>query len=58
MIKIESLINLLKKNKCDFFSGVPDSVLKELSSSLQNKKKHPANGKIHTHDYTSVTVVC
>ncbi len=40
MIKIESLINLLKKNKCDFFSGVPDSVLKELSSSLQNKNKH------------------
>ena len=40
MIKIESLINLLKKNKCDFFSGVPDSVLKELSSSLQNEPKH------------------
>ncbi len=40
MIKIESLINLLKKNKCDFFSGVPDSVLKELSSSLKNKAKH------------------
>ena len=40
MIKIESLINLLKKNKCDFFSGVPDSVLKELSSSLKNKPKH------------------
>ncbi len=40
MIKIESLINLLKKNKCDFFSGVPDSVLKELSSILKNKTKH------------------
>ena len=37
MIKIESLINLLKKNKSDFFLGVPDSVLKELSSYLQNK---------------------
>ena len=40
MIKIESLINLFKKNKCDFFSGVPDSVLKELSSSLLNEPKH------------------
>jgi len=42
MIKVKSLINLLKKNNSDFFTGVPDSVLKELSSSLQstNKKKH------------------
>ena len=40
MIKVESLISLLKKNKSDFFTGVPDSVLKELSSSLQNSKKH------------------
>ena len=40
MIKIESLINLLKKNKSDFFSGVLDSVLKELSSYLQNKANH------------------
>ena len=29
MIEVSSLINLLKKNKTDFFSGVPDSVLKE-----------------------------
>ena len=42
MIKVKSLINLLKKNKCDFFTGVPDSVLKELSFSLRrkNKKQH------------------
>ncbi len=40
MIKIKSLIDLLKKNKCEFFSGVPDSVLKELSSLLHNKTKH------------------
>tara|TARA_Y100000389_G_scaffold63634_1_gene59677 strand:+ start:4045 stop:5142 length:1098 start_codon:yes stop_codon:yes gene_type:complete len=40
MIKVEGLINLFKKNKNDFFSGVPDSVLKEFSSSLNNKKKH------------------
>ena len=36
MIKVNTLINLLK-NKCDFFTGVPDSVLKELSVSLQKK---------------------
>lgn len=42
MIKISTLIEILKKNDSDFFTGVPDSVLKELSSSLQkkNKKKH------------------
>ncbi len=39
MIKVNSLINLLKKNNCNFFTGVPDSVLKELSSSLQSKNK-------------------
>ena len=37
MIKIDKLINLLKKNKSDFFTGVPDSILKELSYSLQSK---------------------
>jgi len=42
MIKVTTLINLLKKNDIDFFTGVPDSILKELSSVLQskNKKKH------------------
>jgi len=39
MIKVNSLINLLKKNNSNFFTGVPDSILKELSSSLQNKTK-------------------
>ena len=40
MIKIESLITVLKRNKCNFYSGVPDSVLKELSSLLHNETKH------------------
>jgi phosphonopyruvate decarboxylase len=42
MIKIDSLIILLKKNNINFFTGVPDSTLKELSIYLQtkNKKKH------------------
>ena len=39
MIKIKALINLFKKNNSNFFTGVPDSVLKELSSSLQSKSK-------------------
>ena len=39
MIKVSSLINLLKKNNNKFFTGVPDSVLKELSYSLQKKSK-------------------
>lgn len=40
MIKVNALINLLKKNKTNFFTGVPDSVLKEFSSYLKNEKKH------------------
>ena len=38
MINVQSLIGVLKKNNSDFFTGVPDSVLKELSNFLQNKK--------------------
>lgn len=42
MISVENLINLLKKNSVDFFTGVPDSILKNLSLHLykQNKNKH------------------
>ena len=42
MIKVNSLIDLLKKNNSNFYTGVPDSVLKELSYSLQKmgKKNH------------------
>ena len=40
MIKADTLISLLKKNNSTFFTGVPDSVLKELSISLQNKGKN------------------
>ena len=39
MIKVNSLISLLRKNNTKFFTGVPDSVLKELSYILQNKSK-------------------
>ena len=41
MINVKSLINLLKKNNNNIFIGVPDSVLKEFSSSLpKNSKNH------------------
>ena len=42
MIKIGSLISILKKNNSNFFTGVPDSVLKELSIYLgvKNKNQH------------------
>ena len=46
MIKVSALINLLKKNKSNFYTGVPDSVLKELSSSFtknEQKKSYYCN---------------
>ena len=39
MIKVNSLIKTLKKNKVDFFSGVPDTITKELSKFLEYKNK-------------------
>ncbi len=54
MIKVNSLINLLKKNNSDFFSGVPDSVLKELSVSLQYKDKK--NHIIATNEGSAVSL--
>ena len=39
MIDIKSLVRLLERNNINFFTGVPDSVLKELSIYLQNKSK-------------------
>ena len=42
MIEVKNLINTLKKNKIDFFTGVPDSILKNFSTHLEKypKKKH------------------
>ena len=54
MIKASSLINLLKKNKSNFFTGVPDSVLKELSHSLKNKTKK--NHIIATNEGAAVSI--
>ncbi|WP_440938060.1 phosphonopyruvate decarboxylase [Candidatus Pelagibacter sp.] len=40
MINVNSLVKILKQNSCDFYTGVPDSVLKELSYYLQKNKNH------------------
>ena len=42
MILVEDLLNTLKKNKISFYTGVPDSILKNLSSYLDkfDKTKH------------------
>jgi len=54
MIKVETLISLLKKNHSEFFTGVPDSILKELSLSLQKKNKK--NHIIATNEGSAVSI--
>ena len=39
MIFAEDFLNELRKNQIDFFSGVPDSVLKNFTNKLNNTKK-------------------
>mgnify|MGYP001372505313 CR=1 FL=1 len=54
MIKAESIINLLKKNNSDFYTGVPDSILKDLSFALRNKGKK--NHIIATNEGSAVSL--
>ena len=54
MIKVNSLISLLSKNNANFFTGVPDSVLKELSHYLQSKTKK--NHIIATNEGSAVSL--
>ena len=54
MIEVNSLVNLLKKNKTNFFTGVPDSVLKELSYYLRNKSKK--NHIIATNEGSAISL--
>ena len=54
MIKVDTLINILKKNNCDFYTGVPDSVLKELSSHLERKNKK--NHLIATNEGSAISI--
>ena len=39
MINVKELLNVLYKNKINFFTGVPDSVLKSLSKNFYNLDK-------------------
>ena len=39
MILAENLIQSLKKNGVNFFTGVPDSILKSFSTNLESYKK-------------------
>ena len=40
MIDVEKFFNCLKKNEISFFTGVPDSVLKDTNSHFKNKKNN------------------
>jgi len=40
MIEVKKLVKALTNTKINFFSGVPDSVLKKFSNSINNKKNH------------------
>ena len=40
MIYAEEILKILKKNGVNFFSGVPDSVLKNFSKALPEKNNH------------------
>ena len=54
MIKVDTLIKLLKKNNCNFYTGVPDSILKELSSCLESKNKK--NHIIATNEGSAISI--
>jgi len=54
MIKTEVLFNFFKKKDIDFFTGVPDSVLKEFSHYLEIKKKK--NHIIATNEGSAVSI--
>lgn len=40
MIEIKNLFNFFKKNKINYFTGVPDSVLKATNEFFKNKSKN------------------
>ena len=54
MIDVDLLIKVFKKNNINFFTGVPDSVLKELSYKLQKKDKK--NHIIATNEGAAVSI--
>ena len=39
MIEVKNLFNFFKKNKINYFTGVPDSVLKATNEFFKNKSE-------------------
>lgn len=54
MITAEGIIGFLKKKKCNFFTGVPDSTLKELSFLLD--KKYRKNHIIAVNEGSAISM--
>ena len=54
MIFAEDLIKTIKKNKINFFTGVPDSILKKLSIHLDKKDKY--NHIMSTNEGSSIAL--
>ena len=54
MIFAEDLIQTIKKNKINFFTGVPDSILKKLSMHLDKKDKR--NHIMSTNEGSSIAL--
>ena len=54
MIFAEDLIKTIKKNKINFFTGVPDSILKKLSIHLDKKNKY--NHILSTNEGSSIAI--
>lgn len=56
MIKSSDFIKLLKFKKINFFSGVPDSLLKEFLKELSNHIKSEKNNIIAANEGTAVSI--
>lgn len=55
MVTVENLIKTLKKNKINFFTGVPDSILKNFSNYL-DKIKTLKNHVIATNEGSAISI--
>ena len=56
MLKSSDFIKLLKLKKISFFSGVPDSLLKEFLKELSNYIKSEKNNIIAANEGTAVSI--
>jgi len=67
MLISKNIFKILKKKKIDFYTGVPDSVLKSFSTNLKNLSKKefgkksqngPDGLKIDKNDNVYLTIAC